>query len=79
MRTFTKWGSEIPGKFDPSSLRLLGSVGESINPEAWLRYREHIGRDRRLLRDVAEQHEIGDVTTLAESGVRDLISKGLSA
>ena len=40
-----KWGSEIPAKFDLSSLRLLGSVGEPINPEAYIWYRETIGGD----------------------------------
>ncbi len=43
--TFMKWGEEIPGKFDLSSLRLLGSVGEPINPEAWMWYRRVIGSD----------------------------------
>ena len=43
IRTFMKWGDDIPAKFDLSSLRLLGSVGEPINPEAWLWYRKHIG------------------------------------
>ena len=38
-----KWGDDIPAKFDLSSLRVLGSVGEPINPEAWIWYREHIG------------------------------------
>ena len=46
IRTFMKWGEEIPAKFDLSSLRLLGSVGEPINPEAWIWYREIIGGDR---------------------------------
>lgn len=43
IRTFMKWGDDIPAKFDLSSLRVLGSVGEPINPEAWIWYREHIG------------------------------------
>ncbi len=43
IRTFMKWGSDIPAQFDMSSLRLLGSVGEPINPEAWMWYRENIG------------------------------------
>ena len=46
IRTFMKWGDDIPAKFDLSSLRVLGSVGEPINPEAWIWYREHIGGDR---------------------------------
>ena len=41
-----KWGADIPAKFDLSSLRILGSVGEPINPEAYVWYREHIGHDR---------------------------------
>ena len=44
IRTFMKWGVEEPEKHDLSSLRLLGSVGEPINPEAWIWYQEHIGR-----------------------------------
>ncbi|MEV7607191.1 acetate--CoA ligase [Paenarthrobacter sp. NPDC089322] len=43
IRTFMKWGREIPGKYDLSSIRVLGSVGEPINPEAWMWYREVIG------------------------------------
>lgn len=43
IRTFMKWGREIPGKYDLSSIRVLGSVGEPINPEAWIWYREVIG------------------------------------
>ena len=46
IRTFMKWGDEIPAKYDLSSLRVLGSVGEPINPEAWMWYRENIGGDR---------------------------------
>ena len=53
IRAFMKWGTEWPEKHDLSSLRLLGSVGEPINPEAWMWYREHIGQrkvpDRRHL------------------------------
>ncbi len=51
VRTFMKWGDDIPAKYDLSSIRMLGSVGEPINPEAWLWYRRHlggnIGADRR--------------------------------
>ena len=43
IRTFMKWGVEEPGRHDLSSLRLLGTVGEPINPEAWMWYHEHIG------------------------------------
>ena len=47
IRTCMKWGEDIPAKYDLSSLRLLGSVGEPINPEAWMWYRRVIGRDQR--------------------------------
>ena len=43
IRTFMKWGRDIPAKYDLSSIRVLGSVGEPINPEAWMWYREVIG------------------------------------
>ncbi|MDO5866065.1 MULTISPECIES: acetate--CoA ligase [Paenarthrobacter] len=43
IRTFMKWGREIPAKYDLSAIRVLGSVGEPINPEAWMWYREVIG------------------------------------
>lgn len=46
IRSFMKWGAEYPGRHDLSSLRLLGSVGEPINPEAWRWYAEHIGGGR---------------------------------
>src|SRR5439155_22281469 len=46
IRSHMKWGPEHAQKHDLSSLRLLGSVGEPINPEAWVWYREHIGGDR---------------------------------
>ena len=46
IRAHMKWGPEHAAKHDLSSLRLLGSVGEPINPEAWMWYREHIGGDR---------------------------------
>src|SRR5690606_41275077 len=46
IRTYMKWGEEIPAQHDLSSLRLLGSVGEPINPEAWVWYRRVIGGDR---------------------------------
>ena len=46
IRTMMKWGDDIPAGYDLSSLRILGSVGEPINPEAWMWYRKNIGRDR---------------------------------
>ncbi len=45
IRTFMKWGAQYPAKHDLSTLRILGTVGEPINPEAWVWYREVIGRD----------------------------------
>jgi acetyl-CoA synthetase len=59
IRTFMKWGEEIPAKFDLSSLRVLGSVGESINPEAWIWYRRVIGGDRTPVVDTWWQTETG--------------------
>jgi acetyl-CoA synthetase len=59
IRTFMKWGSEIPEKADLSSLRLLGSVGEPINPEAYMWYRETIGGDRCPVVDTWWQTETG--------------------
>ncbi|MFL6127657.1 MAG: acetate--CoA ligase [Mycobacteriales bacterium] len=59
IRTFMKWGAEIPAKFDLSSLRILGSVGEPINPEAYVWYREHIGHDRTPVVDTWWQTETG--------------------
>jgi acetyl-CoA synthetase len=59
IRAFMKWGGEIPAKFDMSSLRILGSVGEPINPEAYMWYREHIGGDRCPVMDTWWQTETG--------------------
>jgi acetyl-CoA synthetase len=59
IRTFMKWGEAIPAAHDLSSLRLLGSVGEPINPEAWMWYREHVGRDRCPIVDTWWQTETG--------------------
>ncbi|ALV37342.1 acetate--CoA ligase [Streptomyces sp. CdTB01] len=59
IRTFMKWGGEHPERFDLSSLRLLGSVGEPINPEAWIWYRHHIGSDRCPVVDTWWQTETG--------------------
>ena len=59
IRTFMKWGEDIPAQFDLSSLRLLGSVGESINPEAWMWYRRVIGADQCPIVDTWWQTETG--------------------
>jgi acetyl-CoA synthetase len=59
IRTFMKWGDDIPARFDLSSLRVLGSVGEPINPEAWIWYRRVIGGDRTPVVDTWWQTETG--------------------
>jgi len=59
IRTFMKWGNEIPAQFDLSSIRLLGSVGEPINPEAWIWYRDHIGGGDSPIVDTWWQTETG--------------------
>ena len=59
VRTFMKWGREIPDAHDLSSLRLLGSVGENINPEAWRWYRDAIGGNRTPIVDTWWQTETG--------------------
>ncbi|MBP2364396.1 acetate--CoA ligase [Pseudonocardia parietis] len=59
IRTFMKWGEDIPAKYDLSSLRVLGTVGEPINPEAWMWFREKIGRDRCPIVDTWWQTETG--------------------
>ena len=59
IRTFMKWGADIPAQYDLSSLRLLGSVGEPINPEAWMWYRSVIGGDRCPIVDTWWQTETG--------------------
>jgi acetyl-CoA synthetase len=59
IRTFMKWGKEIPAEFDLTSLRILGSVGEPINPEAYVWYRREIGGDRTPVVDTWWQTETG--------------------
>ncbi|MFE3105237.1 acetate--CoA ligase [Nocardia tengchongensis] len=61
IRTFMKWGNEIPARYDLSTLRVLGSVGEPINPEAWLWYREHVGGGRTPIVDTWWQTETGAI------------------
>ncbi|MBP7678295.1 MAG: AMP-binding protein, partial [Thermoanaerobaculia bacterium] len=61
IRAFMKWGTHYPEKWDLSSLRLLGSVGEPINPEAWMWYQEHIGRRRCPIVDTWWQTETGHI------------------
>ncbi len=69
IRTFMKWGKEIPEKADLSSLRLLGSVGESINPEAYMWYREVIGGGRCPIVDTWWQTETGQLMISPLPGV----------
>ncbi len=69
IRTFMKQGEEIPDKFDLSSLRLLGSVGESINPEAYIWYRRVIGGDRCPVVDTWWQTETGHIMITPLPGI----------
>ena len=69
IRAFMKWGDEHPAKHDLSSLRLLGSVGEPINPEAWIWYRRIIGGDRCPIVDTWWQTETGAILISPLPGV----------
>jgi len=69
IRTFMKWGAEIPEKYDLTSLRVLGSVGEPINPEAWMWYREHIGAGKAPIVDTWWQTETGAIMISPLPGV----------
>ncbi|RLU80593.1 acetate--CoA ligase [Streptomyces griseocarneus] len=69
IRAAMKWGDDIPAKFDLSSLRVLGSVGEPINPEAWVWYRKHIGADRCPVVDTWWQTETGSIMISPLPGV----------
>ncbi|HVT80080.1 MAG TPA: acetate--CoA ligase [Phycisphaerae bacterium] len=69
IRAFIKWGDEHPKKHDLSSLRLLGTVGEPINPEAWMWYREIIGGDRCPIVDTWWQTETGMIMITPLPGV----------
>ncbi|HEY8790309.1 MAG TPA: acetate--CoA ligase [Actinopolymorphaceae bacterium] len=71
IRTFMKWGEEIPAKFDLSSLRLLGSVGEPINPEAYVWYRHFIGGDNCPVVDTWWQTETGSLMISPLPGVTE--------
>jgi acetyl-CoA synthetase len=59
IRTFMRWGTELPAKHSLKSLRLLGTVGEPINPEAWIWYHEYIGHERCPIVDTWWQTETG--------------------
>jgi acetyl-CoA synthetase len=69
IRTWMKWGVEFPNASDLSSLRLLGSVGEPINPEAWMWYREIIGGNRCPIVDTWWQTETGAIMISPLPGV----------
>ena len=72
IRTFMKWGEEIPAAHDLTSLRVMGSVGEPINPEAWVWYREHIGGGRTPIVDTWWQTETGALMISPLPGVSTL-------
>ncbi|MDT7617411.1 MAG: acetyl-CoA synthetase [Pseudonocardiales bacterium] len=69
IRTFMKWGKEIPEKYDLSSLKVLGTVGEPINPEAWMWYRQNIGHDNCPIVDTWWQTETGAMMIAPLPGV----------
>ena len=69
IRTYMKWGIEEPAKHDLTSLRLIGSVGEPINPEAWMWYHEHIGGGRCPIIDTWWQTETGGMMISPLPGV----------
>jgi acetyl-CoA synthetase len=72
IRAFMKWGTEWPGRHDLSSLRVLGSVGEPINPEAWMWYHEHIGGSRCPVVDTWWQTETGHILIAPLPGITPL-------
>src|SRR3989442_1385993 len=72
IRTHMKWGPEYAAKHDLSSLRVLGTVGEPINPEAWVWYREHIGRNRTPVVDTWGQTETGMILITPLPGITTL-------
>src|SRR5205823_2784606 len=72
IRSHMKWGPQYAEQHDLSSLRLLGTVGEPINPEAWIWYREHIGGDRTPIVDTWWQTETGMILLTPLPGVTTL-------
>jgi acetyl-CoA synthetase len=72
IRAFMRWGTAWPGQRDLSSLRLLGSVGEPINPEAWVWYHQHIGHERCPVVDTWWQTETGAIMIAPLPGVTTL-------
>ncbi|MEV6373816.1 acetate--CoA ligase [Micromonospora musae] len=71
IRTMMKWGEDVPAGYDLSSLRLLGSVGEPINPEAWIWYRQHVGRGELPVVDTWWQTETGAIMVSPLPGVTE--------
>ncbi len=69
IRAFMKWGESLPAKHDLSTLRLLGTVGEPINPEAWIWYHENIGKGRCPIVDTWWQTETGGIMITPLPGV----------
>ncbi len=69
IRAFMKWGPEYPARHDLSSLRLLGTVGEPINPEAWIWYHRHIGGKRCPIVDTWWQTETGGIMITPLPGI----------
>ncbi len=72
IRTFMKWGAEDPARHDLSSLRVLGTVGEPINPEAWMWYHEHIGGSSCPIVDTWWQTETGGILITPLPGANPL-------
>ena len=72
IRTFMRWGEEYPHRHDLSTLRLLGTVGEPINPEAWMWYWEHIGQGRCPVVDTWWQTETGMILIAPLPGITTL-------
>ena len=69
IRTFMKWGDEHPRRYSLATLRLLGTVGEPINPEAWIWYHEQIGRGRCPIVDTWWQTETGSIMITPLPGI----------
>ncbi|MGD0393463.1 MAG: acetate--CoA ligase [Acidimicrobiales bacterium] len=69
IRTFMKWGTDFPGRHDLTSLRVLGSVGEPINPEAWMWYHTNIGGERCPVVDTWWQTETGAIMIAPLPGI----------
>ncbi len=72
IRTFIRWGADWPARHELSTLRLLGTVGEPINPEAWMWYRKHIGGDRCPVVDTWWQTETGMILITPLPGITTL-------